>query len=102
VAPELVDGQDEHHAVEAQQGKNRDVEVDLQNINLLTSCFFYIQINIMVMELSDVFGKSRKRNKTLLVDDTAFLTVVYFFFFKTFMLLNSNSNYLLKLAKLSL
>jgi hypothetical protein len=59
VAPELVDGQDEHHAVEAQQGKNRDVEVDLENIALNTSCFFYIQIYIRVMELSDVFGKPR-------------------------------------------
>ncbi len=59
MAPELVDGQDEHHAVEAQQGKNRDVEVDLENITLLTSCFFYIQIYIRVMQLSYVFRKSR-------------------------------------------
>jgi hypothetical protein len=30
VAPELIDGQDEHQAIEAQQGKNRDVKVDLE------------------------------------------------------------------------
>jgi hypothetical protein len=41
VAPKLADGQDEHHAVEAQKGKNRDVEVHLGKHKIDHILFIY-------------------------------------------------------------